>query len=280
MTTLARLLAQKQKLIERLQENPELPERDEIERQLQKDRHSGRPVGRGAARLQRGMRSTTQSLLAPRSRTGGARADRLGGKAVQPVEHRDNREIAEFSDAGLTTLLKERITMAHLRRKDGAAGFWFILTVMAFTVLLGLAWLELDRRTNINIKHRSDVMRQRSAAAPRPPEGHTSPDGPVAQVPSIAPERILTSSVTTPDLMEICPKEESRPFQCTGYIFGVFDQMSASRLICPPETPGMGAQAVAVALKFLNDHRESWGRSPAFLIGQSFKSAFPCDKGQ
>ena len=61
--------------------------------------------------------------------------------------------------------------MAHHRRKDGAAGFWFILPVTALTVLLGLAWLELDRRTNINIKHRFDVMQQRSAAAPRPPEG-------------------------------------------------------------------------------------------------------------
>jgi len=196
--------------------------------------------------------------------------------------HRDNREIAEFSDAELTTLIKERITMAHHRRKDGAAGFWFILPVTALTVLLGLAWLELDRRTNINIKHRFDVMQQRSAAAPRPPEGHNPPDGPVAQVPSIAAERILTSSVTTPDLIEVCPKEGSThmPFACTGYIFGVFDQMLSSGLICPSETPGLGAQAVAVALKFLNDHRESWGKSPAFLIGQSFKSAFPCGKGQ
>jgi len=165
--------------------------------------------------------------------------------------------------------------MAHHRRED-----WFILLVTVFTALLGVVWFELDRRTNINIKHRSDVVPQHGAAAPRSPEEHTTADGPVAQVPSIAAERILTSSVTIPDLLEICPKEGGRPFKCTGYIFGVFDQMSASGLICPPKTPGLETQAVAVALKFLNDHRESWGQSPAFLIGQSFKAAFPCSKGQ
>ena len=166
-------------------------------------------------------------------------------------------------------------TMAHHRREDR-----FILLVAVLTVLLGLVWLELNRRTNINIEHRSDIMQQRSAAAPSPPEAHASPDGHVAHVPSIAAERTLTSSVTTPDLLEICPKEGSRPFKCTGYIFGVFDQMSASGLICPPETPDLGTQVVAVALKFLNDHRESWGQSPAILIGNGFKAAFPCSKGQ
>jgi hypothetical protein len=68
---------------------------------------------------------------------------------------------------------------------------------------------------------------------------------------------------------------------CAGYILGVFDQMSFSRLICPPDNPsGLTAQAVAVALKFLNDHPEKWHLSPAFLIGQGFQAAFPCGKGQ
>ena len=58
---------------------------------------------------------------------------------------------------------------------------------------------------------------------------------------------------------------------------GVFDQMVLSHLICPASNPsGLTAQAVAVALKFLNDHPEKWALAPAFLIGESFKAAFPC----
>ena len=64
---------------------------------------------------------------------------------------------------------------------------------------------------------------------------------------------------------------------CAGYLMGVFDQMSISHLICPPHNPNGGtAQAVAVALKFLNEHPEQWHLAPAFLVGQSFKAAFPC----
>lgn len=57
---------------------------------------------------------------------------------------------------------------------------------------------------------------------------------------------------------------------CAGYILGVFDRMSLSRLICPPENPSGGsAQAVAVALKFLNDHPERWHLAPVYLVGHS-----------
>jgi len=68
---------------------------------------------------------------------------------------------------------------------------------------------------------------------------------------------------------------------CAGYILGVYDQMSFSRLICPPSNPSGGtAQAVAVALKFLNDHPEQWHLAPVFLIEKSFKTAFPCGARQ
>jgi hypothetical protein len=62
---------------------------------------------------------------------------------------------------------------------------------------------------------------------------------------------------------------------CAGYIMGVYDQMSLSRLICSPRNPNGGtAQAVAVALKFLNEHPEQWQLAPVYLVGQSFKAAF------
>jgi len=57
--------------------------------------------------------------------------------------------------------------------------------------------------------------------------------------------------------------------------------MSLSRLICPPDNPtGGSAQAVAVALKFLNEHPERWHLAPAYLVGQSFKAAFPRGAGE
>jgi Rap1a immunity proteins len=66
---------------------------------------------------------------------------------------------------------------------------------------------------------------------------------------------------------------------CAGYIIGVFDEMSFSRVICPPHNPDGGtAQAVAVALKSINDHPEKWHLAPVFLIEQGFKAAFPCGK--
>ena len=65
--------------------------------------------------------------------------------------------------------------------------------------------------------------------------------------------------------------------ECAGYILGVFDQIVLSGLICPrPNPTGLTAQAVAVALRFLNDHPEKWDQPPASLIGESFKAAFRC----
>jgi hypothetical protein len=98
------------------------------------------------------------------------------------------------------------------------------------------------------------------------------------EVPNAAAEDVHVSTVSTTVL---CRKAgNSLRMDCAGYIMGVFDQMSVSRLICPPNNPdGLSAQAVAVALRFLNDHPERWHVSPVALIGQSFKDAFPCGRG-
>lgn len=93
-------------------------------------------------------------------------------------------------------------------------------------------------------------------------------------------DAIIQSSMTTVELMEGCRRAGSTlSINCAGYILGVYDQMSFSRLICPPSNPtGGSAQAVAVAIKFLNEHPERWHLSPAYLLGESFKAAFPCAK--
>jgi hypothetical protein len=103
------------------------------------------------------------------------------------------------------------------------------------------------------------------------------------QASASADDLIVASSMTTSDLIESCRRAGGNTLRadCAGYMLGVFDQMSLSRLICPPNNLGGGsAQAVAVALKFLNAHPEQWHLAPVFLVGQSFKAAFPCGAGR
>jgi hypothetical protein len=104
----------------------------------------------------------------------------------------------------------------------------------------------------------------------------------VSQVPAAATEPIVVSSMSTAALMDSCHRAaDTLRIDCAGYIIGVFDEMSFSRLICPPNnSDGLTAQAVAVALKFLNEHPEKWHLPPVFLIEQSFKAAFPCDSNR
>ena len=96
-----------------------------------------------------------------------------------------------------------------------------------------------------------------------------------------AEQAVVASSMRTSDVIESCRRAGSTPMRmdCAGYILGIYDQLSLSRLICPPNNPAGGSsQAVAVALKFLNDHPERWHIGPAFLVGESFRAAFPCPK--
>ncbi len=85
----------------------------------------------------------------------------------------------------------------------------------------------------------------------------------VPQAPTGA-DAIVASSVSTTELIESCRRAgNTMRMDCAGYMMGVYDQMSFSRLICPPRNPNGGtAQAVAVALKFLNEHPEQWHLAP------------------
>lgn len=95
---------------------------------------------------------------------------------------------------------------------------------------------------------------------------------------NLANAQIVASSMSTSIVIETCGRAQN-PLQidCAGYILGVYDTLSLTGLICPPRNPQGGTwQAVAVALRFLNQHPERWHLAPAALIGDSFKSAFPC----
>ena len=99
------------------------------------------------------------------------------------------------------------------------------------------------------------------------------------QVPSLAARKVVVSKMTTTVLLDGCRRAgDTMRVDCAGHILGVFDQMSLSGLICPPiYADGVGGQAVAVALKFLNDHPENWHLPPVDLIGTSFKTAIEND---
>jgi hypothetical protein len=95
-------------------------------------------------------------------------------------------------------------------------------------------------------------------------------------VPCFADEFLRASTMETRQLVDSCHKaEDPMRIGCAGYILGVFDQMVFSHLICPQESSELTAHAVAIALESLNGHPEKWNQSPVFLIGQSFKAAFP-----
>jgi len=100
----------------------------------------------------------------------------------------------------------------------------------------------------------------------------------VLQAPSVAGEQFFTSRISVTELIDNCRKAGDRllRYDCAGYFMGIFDQMSFSEQICPPQSDVISRQAITVALKFLNDHPENWHAAPVVLIGQSFKAAFPC----
>jgi|SRR5712672_1251241 len=100
----------------------------------------------------------------------------------------------------------------------------------------------------------------------------------VSQPVAAARDAGIVSALSTQDLIVRCRKaSDPMRVDCSSYLLGIYDQMSFSGLICPPDnSTGGGLQAVAVALKFLNEHPEKWHFHPVALVGESFKAAFPC----
>jgi hypothetical protein len=93
----------------------------------------------------------------------------------------------------------------------------------------------------------------------------------VTEAPADAQEIVASSSTTV--LIESCRRAGNQMrMDCAGYMIGVYDQMSFSRLICPPRNPNGGLPS----LWRLNSYPEQWHLAPVFLVGQSFKAAFPC----
>jgi len=63
---------------------------------------------------------------------------------------------------------------------------------------------------------------------------------------------------------------------CSGYVFGIYDAMSRTRNICPPEAPGESLIAVSIAKKYIADHPERWHQHGSQLVSEAFRDAYPC----
>ena len=87
---------------------------------------------------------------------------------------------------------------------------------------------------------------------------------------------IVLSNIHTGELALNC-QDNSKQYSCVGYISGVFDTLVLMGKICPADTSGsVAAQAVAIAVKYLNNNPEQWAIQPAFLIGNALAPVFPC----
>jgi hypothetical protein len=91
---------------------------------------------------------------------------------------------------------------------------------------------------------------------------------------------VIVSTIDSSKLVELCNKSSTEILNadfCTGYILGVFDQLSIGRIICVPiGGTGRTYQALAIARKYLNDNPERWQIHPSVLIEAAFQAAFPC----
>jgi len=62
-----------------------------------------------------------------------------------------------------------------------------------------------------------------------------------------------------------------------GYIFGTFDTLSRSGLICAPTSVNAG-QAQAIVLKYLRDNPDKWNQPAAELVFTAYHNLYPCIK--
>ena len=93
---------------------------------------------------------------------------------------------------------------------------------------------------------------------------------------TFAQDEFLSSSgfMTTNKLHDECT---SRSLLCSVYVMGVSDALIAVKpnLFCAPL--GMTVdQEVAVVVKYLRDHPETWHYSAPSEVGVALKKAFPC----
>jgi hypothetical protein len=99
-----------------------------------------------------------------------------------------------------------------------------------------------------------------------------------ASIANAQQEQAFVSTVTTAQLVASCnkPRQLLAVDFCSGYILGVYDQAAGTKVICPQQSRSGSAQAMAVAIKFLNDNPAIWHQHPSALVEQAFRNTFRC----
>ncbi|MBW6528092.1 hypothetical protein KZ813_14710 [Sphingomonas sp. RHCKR7] len=89
---------------------------------------------------------------------------------------------------------------------------------------------------------------------------------------------VVVSSLTTPQLIELCQGKDDDPTAdfCTGYMLAAFDALSSARQICPSPEKASNLAVTAAARKYLRKKGKKSSAAPAFVVRQGLKDAFPC----
>jgi hypothetical protein len=89
---------------------------------------------------------------------------------------------------------------------------------------------------------------------------------------------VVVSSLTTPQLVELCRGKDDDPTAdfCTGYMLAAFDALSSARQICPAPDRSSNVAVTAAARRYLRKQGKKSSAAPAFVVRQGFKEAFPC----
>jgi len=89
---------------------------------------------------------------------------------------------------------------------------------------------------------------------------------------------VVVSSLTTPQLVELCRGKDDDPTAdfCTGYMLAAFDALSSARQICPAPDRSSNVAVTAAARKYLRKQGKKSSAAPAFVVRQGLKEAFPC----
>lgn len=89
---------------------------------------------------------------------------------------------------------------------------------------------------------------------------------------------VVVSSLTTPQLVELCRGKDSDPTAdfCTGYILAEFDALSIARQICPSPAKSSNLEVTSAARRYLRKTGRKSSAAPAFVVREALRDAFPC----
>ncbi|WP_156025078.1 Rap1a/Tai family immunity protein [Sphingomonas phyllosphaerae] len=102
----------------------------------------------------------------------------------------------------------------------------------------------------------------------------------LALLAAAADRPVVVSSITTPQLVELCRGKDDDPTAnfCTGYILAAFDALSLARQICPSPARASNMMVASTTRKYLRKRAKKSTVAPAFAVRTALREAFPCKR--